>query len=472
MSVPVIPGSVGSVPPPTQPTRRNTELALLVMVWLVGALALVLASEGAAGDIVAQVRSIVIIEGLCLLGIHLMVRWLAPYADPILLPVAGALNVLGIAMIGRLDIAEATRAIARDDPVPSSVGVQQAIWMAVGVVACALVLLIVRDHRTLRRYTYVVGLAGFVLLLLPLVPGLGLTIRGANLWIQVGAFTFQPAELAKVLITIFFASYLVQTRESLSLVRHKVLGLGIPRGRDLGPILVAWLLAMGIVVFQTDLGTAALFFGLFVGLLYVATGRRSWAVLGFLLTVVGAVVAYLAFNHVRIRVKVWLNPFDYADDEGFQIVEALYGFAAGGMMGTGWGQGYPQLVPFAESDFIFAALGEEIGMVGVFAVIVLFAVLIQRMLRLAHASRDAFGTLLVTGYAIVLSLQAFIVLGGVSKLIPHTGLTTPFMSAGGSSLLANWIILGLVLRVSDHVRRPDPVYVGPADATTEVVGVR
>ena len=468
----VIPGSAQSQVGSAQPTRRNTELALLVLVWLIGALALVLASEGAVGEVVADVRTIVIIEGVCLLGIHLVVRWLAPYADPVMLPTAAALNVLGIAMIGRLDIADAKRAAAKGVEIPDSVAVQQAIWMAVGVVACALVLVIVRDHRTLRRYTYLIGLAGLVLLLLPMVPGLGLTIRGANLWIQVGPFTFQPAELAKVLLTIFFASYLVQTRESLSLVRHKVLGLGIPRGRDLGPILVAWAIAMGIVVFQRDLGTAAMFFGLFVGLLYVATGRRSWIILGFLLTVFGAVMAYLAFSHVQIRVKVWLDPFAYSSAEGYQIVESLYGFANGGMMGTGWGRGYPQLVPFAESDFIFAALGEELGMAGGFAVIVLFAILIERALRVAHASRDPFGTLLVTGYAIVLGLQTFIVLGGVTKLIPHTGLTTPFMSAGGSSLLANWIILGLLLRVSDHVRRPDPVIIRPDDATTEVVRVR
>ncbi len=472
MTATVIPGSAQSQVGSAQPTRRNTELALLVLVWLIGALALVLASEGAVGEVVADVRTIVIIEGVCLLGIHLVVRWLAPYADPVMLPTAAALNVLGIAMIGRLDIADAKRAAAKGVEIPDSVAVQQAIWMAVGVVACALVLVIVRDHRTLRRYTYLIGLAGLVLLLLPMVPGLGLTIRGANLWIQVGPFTFQPAELAKVLLTIFFASYLVQTRESLSLVRHKVLGLGIPRGRDLGPILVAWAIAMGIVVFQRDLGTAAMFFGLFVGLLYVATGRRSWIILGFLLTVFGAVMAYLAFSHVQIRVKVWLDPFAYSSAEGYQIVESLYGFANGGMMGTGWGRGYPQLVPFAESDFIFAALGEELGMAGGFAVIVLFAILIERALRVAHASRDPFGTLLVTGYAIVLGLQTFIVLGGVTKLIPHTGLTTPFMSAGGSSLLANWIILGLLLRVSDHVRRPDPVIIRPDDATTEVVRVR
>ena len=469
MTATVIPRSAPPLPASAQPTRRNVELALLVFVWLLGVLALVLASEGAAGEVLADVRTIAVIEGVCLLGIHLVVRRWAPYADPILLPTAAALNVLGIAMIARLDIADAKRAAARGADIPDSVAVQQAIWMAVGVVACAVVLLVVRDHRNLRRYTYVIGLAGLTLLLLPLVPGLGLTIRGANLWIQVGPFTFQPAEVAKVLLTIFFASYQVLTRESLSLVRRKVLGLGVPRGRDLGPILVAWAIAMGIVVFQRDLGTAAMFFGLFVGLLYVATGRRSWIVLGFLLTVIGATLAYLGFSHVQIRVKVWLDPFAYANAEGYQFVESLYGFANGGMMGTGWGRGYPQLVPFAESDFIFAALGEELGMAGVFAIIVLFAILIQRALRVAHASRDPFGTLLCTGYAIVLGLQTFIVLGGVTKLIPHTGLTTPFMSAGGSSLLANWIILGILLRVSDHVRRPDPVIIRPDDATTEVV---
>lgn len=469
MSAAVIPGAREALEPPRQPTRRGTELALLVLVWLIGSLAMVLASAGAADQVVQDVWSVVGITGACLLGIHLVVRFLAPYADPIMLPAAAALNLLGIAMIGRLDIDAALRAEALGNPPPGSDAVDQAIWMAVGVVACALVLVVVRDHRTLRRYTYIWGLLGLVLLLLPMVPGLGLEIRGANLWIQLGPFTFQPAELAKVVLTIFFASYLVQTRESLALVRRKVFGLGVPRGRDLGPILVAWLLAMVIMAIQTDLGTAVMLFGLFVGLLYVATGRRSWIVLGLVLTVIGALLAYAAFGHVQVRVKVWLDPFAYANDEGYQIVQALYGFASGGMAGTGWGRGFPQLVPFAESDFIFAALGEEIGIVGAFAVVVLFAVLIQRALRTAHASRDPFGTLLVTGYAIILGLQTFVVLGGVTKLIPHTGLTTPFMSAGGSSLLANWIIMGLLLRVSDHVRRPDPVIVRPDDATTEVV---
>ncbi len=469
MSAPVVPGAPGSVAPPTQPTRRSVELGLLVVVWVVGSVGLFLASEGAADELLDAFWQIVALQGASLLGIHLVVRRVAPYADPVILPVAAALNLLGVAMIGRLDIAKALRAESQGNPVPDSQALQQSVWMALGVIACAVVLLLVKDHRNLRRFTYLFGLAGLVLLLLPLVPGLGLEIRGANLWIQVGPWTFQPAELAKVFLAIFFASYLVLTRDSLALIRRKVLGLGVPRGRDLGPILVAWLVAMGIMIFQRDLGTAVMFFGLFVGLLYVATGRRSWIVLGTLLTAIGAIFAYAAFSHVQIRVKVWLDPFAYADAEGYQIVQALYGFANGGTMGTGWGLGYPQLVPFAESDFIFAALGEEIGLVGVFAVVVLFAILVERALRVAVASRDPFGTLLASGFAIVFGLQTFVVLGGVTKLIPHTGLTTPFMSAGGSALLANWIILGLLLRISDHVRRPDPVIIRPDDATTEVV---
>ena len=458
MSAPAVPEARAALAAPRQPTRRGTELMLLVLVWLIGAFAMVLASAGSADEVVRDVWTVIGATGACLLALHLVVRWLAPYADPIMLPAAAALNLLGIAMIGRLDIAAALQAATAGEDPPGSDALDQAIWMGVGILACALVLAVVRDHRTLRRYTYIWGLLGLVLLLLPMIPGLGLTIRGANLWIQVGPWTFQPAELAKVVLTIFFASYLVQTRESLALVR----------GRDLGPILVVWAMAIVIMGLQTDLGTAVMLFGLFVGLLYVATGRRSWIVLGVLLTVVGGLLAYTAFHHVRVRVRVWLDPFAYADAEGYQIVQALYGFANGGIMGTGWGQGYPQLVPFAESDFIFAALGEEIGMVGVFAVVVLFALLIQRALRAAQASRDPFGALLAAGFAIILGLQTFVVLGGVTKLIPHTGLTTPFMSAGGSSLLANWIILGLLLRISDHVRRPDPVIVGP-DSTTQVV---
>jgi cell division protein FtsW (lipid II flippase) len=471
VSAAVIPGAPEALVGRRQPTRRNAELALLVVIWLIGSFAILNASFGALGEGIASSWRLIATTGIALLCMHLVVRRFAPYADPILLPAAAALNMLGIAMIQRLDIARALKAIAADKPLPHQVSESQVTWMSLGLICCALVVVAIRDHRNLRRFTYLVGLAGLVLLLLPLVPGLGLSIRGATLWIGIGPFTFQPAELSKILLTIFFASYLVLKRDSLALIRRKFLGLGFPRGRDLGPILVAWLVALGIVIFETDLGTAVMFFGVFVGLLYVATGRRSWIVLGALLTAVGAIFAYLAFTHVQIRVKVWLDPFAYADAEGYQIVQAMFGFANGGIGGTGWGRGYPQLVPFAESDFIFAAIGEEIGMVGDFAVLLLFAILVQRCLRLATSSRDPFGSLLATGFAIVFGLQTFVVLGGVTKLIPHTGLTTPFMSAGGSSLLANWIIIGLLLRISDQVRRPDPVIIPPDDATTEVVAV-
>jgi cell division protein FtsW (lipid II flippase) len=455
--------------PSTQPTRRNVELLLLVLAWLVGLAALILASYGVRDGITGEVWPIAGVSGAALLGVHVAVRRLAPYADPIMLPAAAALNLLGIAMIFRMDLFRADEAASAGDPPPSFSAMQQSIWLLIGAVACVGVLVLVHDHRNLRRYTYIWGLVSVILLLLPLVPGLGMEIRGARLWIQIGSFTFQPAELAKVTLTIFFASYLVQTREQLALIRHKVLGLGIPRGRDLGPILVVWLMAMAIMGLQTDLGTAVMFFGLFVGLLYVATGRRSWVVLGLILIAVGAVFAYRAFGHVQVRFEVWRHPFDYAADEGYQIVQAMYGFASGGMTGTGWGGGYPNLVPFADSDFIFAALGEELGLVGDFAVVVLFAILIERFLRTAVAGRDAFGTLVSAGFAIILGLQTFLVMGGVTKLIPHTGLTTPFMSAGGSSLLANWILLGIMLRISTGVRAPDPVLASPGEATTELI---
>ncbi|MGV1004405.1 MAG: FtsW/RodA/SpoVE family cell cycle protein [Candidatus Nanopelagicales bacterium] len=457
--------------PPKQPTRRNAELGLLLLVWGIGAMAIIASSLGATGDIEPSVWRLLSMTGAAFLMLHLVIRRLASYADPVILPTVVALNMLGIAMIYRLDVNNLLRAERNDRPAPSLIANNQVTWLALGVIACAFVLIIVRDHRNLRRFTYLCGFVGIGLLLLPLVPGLGLTIRGANLWIAIGPFTFQPAELAKVFLVIFFASYLVLKRDSLALIRRKILGLGVPRGRDLGPIVVAWLIALGIVIFQTDLGTAVMFFGLFVGLLYVATGRRSWIVLGFLMTLAGAVGSYTFFGHVRIRVKVWMDPFAYADREGYQIVQAMFGFANGGTLGTGWGRGFPQQVPFAESDFIFAALGEEIGLVGVYAVVILFAVLIQRCLRLARSSRDPFGALLATGFAIVFGLQTFVVLGGVTKLIPHTGLTTPFMSAGGSSLLANWIIVGLLLRISDQVRRPDPVIIPPDDETTQLASL-
>jgi len=318
------------------------------------------------------------------------------------------------------------------------------------------ILFFVHDHRRLQKYTYTAMVLGVLLLLSPLIPGLGTTVNGANLWIRLGPLSFQPSELAKIMLTIFFAGYLVVTRDSLALVRRKVLGLGIPRGCDLGPILVAWGVSMAVLVFQRDLGTALMFFGLFVVLLYVSTQRRSWLVIGAILFVVGAILGYFAFGHVRLRVEVWLDTWTYASDQGYQIAQSLFGLANGGMLGTGWGQGYPQFVPFAKTDFITAALGEELGVTGLMAILTVYGIIIERGLRTAIAVRDPFGKLLAVGFATVIGLQLFVVIGGVTRLIPLTGLTTPFLSYGGSALVANWMMIALLMRISDRARRPLP----------------
>jgi cell division protein FtsW (lipid II flippase) len=306
-------------------------------------------------------------------------------------------------------------------------------------------------------------------LVLPLAPVIGTTVNGATLWIRVGEFSFQPAELAKILLTIFFAGYLVVKRDSLALVRTKILGIGFPRLKDLGPILIAWAVSLGVLVFERDLGTSLLFFGLFVSMLYIATQRRGWLVIGGVLFLGGAYGAYQLFSHVQSRVTVWLDPFAYADTGGYQIVQSLYGLANGGMLGAGLGQGFPNLVPFANTDFIFSALGEELGVTGVFAILLLYALLIERGLRAAVSVRDGFGQLLAAGLSITLALQVFVIVGGVTGLIPLTGLTTPFLSYGGSSLIANWLIVALLLRISDRARRPDAEEKSPDEALTQVV---
>jgi cell division protein FtsW (lipid II flippase) len=330
--------------------------------------------------------------------------------------------------------------------------------MAIGVALFVLTLVLLRDHRVLTRFTYTCGLGAILLLLLPLVPGIGATINGARIWISVGPFSFQPGEAAKVLLVIAFAGYLVLHRDALALAGRRVAGIDLPRGRDLGPILVVWLISLGILVFQKDLGSSLLFFGLFLVMLYVATERPGWLVVGALLFFGGAALAYQLFGHVQNRVNIWLDPMAYFDKSpgSGQIVEALFGMAWGGLIGRGFGGGSPDRVPFAESDFIIGAIGEELGLTGVIAVVLCYGLIVERALRAALICRDGFGKLVATGLAAVLALQVFVVIGGVTKLIPLTGLTTPFLSYGGSSLVANWVIVALLLRISDQARRPVP----------------
>jgi len=439
-----------SVPGLAPRKRRGAELILLLLALIVGLGAYVGVGLGVTGDVPSDVYRLG--GGLALLAVlaHGVVRWLAPYADPVLLPLIIALNGLGLAMIRRIDLGLADRG--------SEVGPfagPQLIWTAVGVAAFIAVLAVVRDHRRLQALTYTFGLAAIVLLLLPLVPGLGVNVNGARIWVSLGPLSFQPGEVAKVCLVVFFAGYLVVKRDALALAGRRFLGIDLPRGRDLGPILVAWLLSLGVLVFQRDLGSSLLFFGLFLVLLYVATERAGWLVVGGLLFGAGAYFSYLTFGHVQLRVEGWLDPFS-DPDRYYQIIQGQYGMAYGGLLGRGLGQGDPTLTPYSYSDFIAASLGEELGLAGLMAIIVVYALIVERGLRTALVCRDVFGKLVATGLAVSVAIQVFVVIGGVTKLIPLTGLTTPFLSYGGSSLVANWAIIALLLRISDQARRPAP----------------
>src|SRR5690606_11005006 len=298
---------------------------------------------------------------------------------------------------------------------------------------------------------------GIVLLLLPVVPGIGDTGANADVWVRIGIFSFQPGEFAKILLAVFFAGYLVTARASLSLVGRRILGLRLPRARDLGPILVVWLLSLGVIVIQRDLGTALLYFGIFLVMLYVATGRGSWVFIGLALSAIGGWAATRVLPYVAGRFENWLDAFnpEIFNREGgsLQLVQGIFGIADGGLVGTGLGQGRPDIVPLAESDYIVASLGEELGLIGLFAILALYLIFVARGIRIGITGQDDFGRLLAVGLSFVVGLQVFIVIGGVTRIIPLTGLTTPFLAAGGSSLVANWIIVVLLVRLSDAVRQ-------------------
>jgi cell division protein FtsW (lipid II flippase) len=323
------------------------------------------------------------------------------------------------------------------------------------------VVMFLRNYRVLFRYTYIFGFAGILLLILPIIPGLG-TDANADVWVSLGFFSFQPGELAKIALGIFFAGYLVRTRESLTSTGTRFLGITWPRARELGPLLVIWLVSLGIIVMQRDLGTGLLIFGMFVAMLYVATGKTSWVLIGVLLAAAGAALASQVLPYVQGRFRNWLDAFnpELMDNSSYQLVNGLFGMANGGLIGTGLGQGRPYLTPVAESDYILPALGEELGLIGVFAILCLYMVFTSRGIRIGLAGQDDFGKLLATGLSFTIALQVFIMVGGVTRLIPLTGLTTPFLAAGGSSLVANWIIVALLLRISDAVRSRPRVVIG------------
>jgi cell division protein FtsW (lipid II flippase) len=429
---------------------RNLELLLLLVALAVAAGALALVDLGALGEIDGAMFALAALPAVLVLVLHLVERVVAPEGDPFVVPIATALTGLGIAMIHRLDIAEGYTGWA-------AYGVRQIVWAVIAIAFAITGLIVVRNHRVLQRYRYIAMFVGIVLLLLPVVPVIGETGANADVWVRIGFFSFQPGEFAKILLAIFFAGYLVTARDSLSLVGRSVLGLRLPRARDLGPILVVWILSMGVIVIQRDLGTALLYFGLFLVMLYVATGRGSWILIGLALFAAGGWVATRMLPYVAARFQNWLDAFNpeiYDRDGGsYQLVQGIFGLADGGLVGTGLGRGRPDLVPLAESDYIIASLGEELGLIGLFAILCLYLIFVARGFRIGVAGQDDFGRLLAVGLSFVVGLQVFIVIGGVTRVIPLTGLTTPFLAAGGSSLVANWIIVALLLRLSDSVRQ-------------------
>ncbi|WP_129664370.1 FtsW/RodA/SpoVE family cell cycle protein [Phytoactinopolyspora endophytica] len=438
---------------------RGTELLLLIFAVGISTFAYINVDLGALGEVPADAMAYLggFFAVSCIA--HIVIRIRAPYADPVILPIVVTLCGLGLAMIHRLDIADDT-----------SHATTQLTWMLVGVALFLAVLFFIRDHRILARYPYLMGLTGLILLILPLMPVIGHSIRGAQIWIRVGGMSFQPNEAAKIVLTIAFAGFLVQTRDALALAGRRFLGIDLPRARDLGPILIVWVTALGILTVQNDVGPSVLLFGSFVLLIYIATERISWIILGLMLIGFGIYAAYNVVSHVRERFDLWLDPF--IDPTG-QLAQSLFGLAYGGTIGTGLGQGHPDMIPIAESDFIGAALGEELGLAGLAAVILLYALLVSRGLRASLVLRDPFGKLLAAGLASGLLLQVFVVLGGVTRLIPMSGLTTPFLALGGSSLVMNWVLVALLIRLSDAARRPAPTDTPSFadDAATQVVRV-
>ncbi|MFF1687416.1 MULTISPECIES: FtsW/RodA/SpoVE family cell cycle protein [unclassified Streptomyces] len=464
------------------PSRRNTELALLAFAVVIPVFAYANVGLAIDGTLPAGLLGYGLGLGLLAGVAHIVVRRFAPYADPLLLPIATLLNGLGLVIIWRLDQSERLQQLAKSQYGSFSPDApKQLMYSAIGIALFVGVLMLLKDHRILQRYTYISMVGALILLLLPLVPGLGMNVFGAKIWIHVGGFSIQPGEFAKIVIAVFFAGYLMVKRDALALASRRFMGLYLPRGRDLGPIIVVWVMSILILVFETDLGTSLLFFGMFVVMLYVATERTSWIVFGLVMSAVGAVGVASFEPHIQTRVQAWLDPMREfmlsraGTNDGIihseQAMQALWAFGSGGVLGTGLGQGHSDLIKFAaNSDFVLATFGEELGLAGIMAILLMYGLIAERGLRTALAARDPFGKLLAAGLSGAFAIQVFVVAGGVMGLIPLTGMTMPFLAYGGSSVIANWALIGILIRISDTARRPAPAPAPSPDAEmTQVV---
>ena len=428
---------------------RTVELGLLLLTCLITVSAYGLTSLGRAAALPADIVPFLSIVIVLLLAFHVVVRRLAPNADGLLLPLVALLNGLGYAMIARLD---------------PQLADSQSAWTFLGLIGFTITLVVLRDVRRLAPYRYTLALLGVVLLMLPLVPGLGVEINGARIWLRVGTFSIQPGEFAKVVLATFLAGYLVDKRELLAISTRRLGPLHLPDLKHFGPLLLAWSVALVVMIAQRDLGSSLLFFTLFVVMVYMATGRAAYVVTGIGLFAAGASLAYRMFGHVRSRVEIWIDPFASAKDDGFQIVEAAFALADGGLTGTGLGQGTPGKVPFAVTDMIFAAIGEELGLLGATAILATFLLFVGVGFRVASEANSTFEKLLAAGLTSLLGFQAFVIIGGVLRVLPLTGVTLPFVSYGGSSLISNYIVLALLIRISDRSGRPTSAVPRPAAA--------
>ncbi|NYT93716.1 FtsW/RodA/SpoVE family cell cycle protein [Salinispora sp. H7-4] len=443
-------------------SRRNAELSLLLLAMVLVAAYGAMVEASVLDTVTPSFWVPAAALSAVFLGLHVVIRFLAPFADPALLPSVALLNGLGVGFLHRLDLARATPAERAELATFAGTGGRQLAWTLISVALAAGLLAVVRDHRSISRYAYTLGLAGIVLVMIPAVLPRSISeINGAKLWIRVGGLSIQPGEFAKLALLAFFAYYLVRKREVLSLASRRFLGVDLPRGRDLGPVVVVWLISLLVLVFEKDLGTSLLYFGMFVATLYIATERVSWLLIGLVLFFGGAYLAYVLgdliggpFANFYLRANIWLDPFADPYNDGYQLVQGLLALGSGGMFGAGPGAGQPLKLPEVQNDFIFAGLGEEIGLFGLSALLVVYLLIVERGLRAALAVHDSFGKLLAGGLAFTLGLQVFVIVGGISGLIPLTGQTTPFLSAGGSSLMANWLLIAILLRVSDAARRP------------------
>jgi len=439
-------GGAASAAGPEAAARRSTELGLVVLAVILAAGGYVLTALAKGARLPADLAPFAAgAAGLAVVA-HLAVRRFAPRADGTLLGLAVLLNGIGFVTIARLD-----PDLAR----------YQSLWTAVGVAAFVITLRAVQRIRDLERYRYTFALVGIGSLLIPAVPGIGREINGARLWVQLGPLNFQPGEAAKVALVIFLAAYLVEKRELLSTPTWRVGPVMLPDPKHFAPLLLAWGSSILVMVREKDLGSSLLFFAVFLAMLYMATARASYLGVGAVLFAIGATIAYQIFGHVRERVTTWVNPWPLAQDQGFQLVQALFAFGSGGLAGTGLGLGSPGSIPNASTDFVFAAIGEELGLLGTTAVVLVYLLLVGVGFRIALKADQPFLKLLAAGLTTMLGVQTFIILGGVTRLIPLTGITMPFVSYGGSSLLANFVILALLLRISDEVARRETDGVTP-----------